>query len=150
METRRHVVFTQRCGPRCAGPRTPLRCEGGMDEQEEERLPVVPLGEKKLRACLVTGLVKTEEQWLREGNDNVPCLELERDREKMFECTSADFDGMAAIMQPNASWVARWQGVASPNFVPGCYALRVRGLLPNEHVVTLEDNGIRYRSLDGS
>ena len=94
-----------------------------MDEQEEERLPVVPLGEKKLRACLVTGLVKTEEQWLREGNDNVPCLELERDREKMFECTSADFDGMAAIMQPNASWVARWQGVASPNFVPGCYAL---------------------------
>ena len=130
-------------GRRCA-------CDGGMDEQEEERLPVVPLGEKKLRACLVTGLVKTEEQWLREGNDNVPCLELERDREKMFECTSADFDGMAAIMQPNASWVARWQGVASPNFVPGCYALRVRGLLPNEHVVTLEDNGIRYRALDGS
>ena len=33
-----------------------------MDEQEEERLPVVPQGEKKLRACLVTGLVKTEEQ----------------------------------------------------------------------------------------
>lgn len=34
-------------------------------------------------------------QWLRDGNDNVPCLELERDREKMFECTSADFDGCA-------------------------------------------------------
>ncbi len=148
--TRRHVVFTHGvCAVALARGRRPA-CDGGMDEQEEERLPVVPLGEKKLRACLVTGLVKTEEQWLREGNDNVPCLELERDREKMFECTSADFDGMAAIMQPNASWVARWQGVASPNFVPGCYALRVRGLLPNEHVVTLEDNGIRYRALDGS
>lgn len=35
-----------------------------MDEQEDERLPVVPLGDKKLRACLVTGLVKTEEQVL--------------------------------------------------------------------------------------
>ena len=32
------------------------------DDEEEERLPVVPLGDKKLRACLVTGLVKTEEQ----------------------------------------------------------------------------------------
>lgn len=32
-----------------------------MDE-EEEKLPVVPLGDRKLRACLVTGLVKTEDQ----------------------------------------------------------------------------------------
>jgi hypothetical protein len=32
--------------------------------------------------------------------------------------------------------------------VPGCYALRVRGLLPTEHVNVLEDNGIRYRPLD--
>ena len=31
-------------------------------EEDEERLPVVPLGDRKLRACLVTGLVKTEEQ----------------------------------------------------------------------------------------
>tara|TARA_B110001452_G_scaffold158134_1_gene131624 strand:+ start:751 stop:876 length:126 start_codon:yes stop_codon:yes gene_type:complete len=33
-----------------------------MDEEEDERLPVVPLGDRKLRACLVTGLVKTEDQ----------------------------------------------------------------------------------------
>ena len=32
------------------------------EEEEEERLPVVPLGDRKLRACLVTGLVKTEDQ----------------------------------------------------------------------------------------
>lgn len=31
-------------------------------DDEEEALPVVPLGDKKLRACLVTGLVKTEDQ----------------------------------------------------------------------------------------
>jgi hypothetical protein len=35
---------------------------GGADEDEYEQLPVVPLGDKKLRACLVTGLVKTEDQ----------------------------------------------------------------------------------------
>jgi transcription elongation factor SPT4 len=116
-------------------------------EEDEERLPVVPLGDRKLRACLVTGLVKTEEQWVRDGNDNVPCLVLRGDREMMFECTSADFDGMVAMMQPNSSWVARYQAIG--NFVPGCYALRVRGELPSQYQFTLEDNGIRYRSLDG-
>ena len=75
------------------------------------------------------------------------------------------------MMNPKESWVARWQAIGAPDasskrsatvrprlashhvvgtFVPGCYALRVRGVLPNNHVVTLEDNGIRYRQLDGS
>ena len=35
---------------------------GPADEEEFDALPVVPLGDKKLRACLVTGLVKTEDQ----------------------------------------------------------------------------------------
>ena len=35
---------------------------GAADEEEFDALPVVPLGDKKLRACLVTGLVKTEDQ----------------------------------------------------------------------------------------
>ena len=53
---------------------------------------------------------------------------------------------LIAIMKPTESWAARWQGIS--NFVPGCYALRVRGTLASEHIVTLEDNGIRYRPLD--
>ena len=36
----------------------------------------------------------------------------------------------------------------SANYVPGCYAMRVRGVLPNQHVIQLEDHGITYRSLD--
>ena len=35
---------------------------GPADDEEFDALPVVPLGDKKLRACLVTGLVKTEDQ----------------------------------------------------------------------------------------
>ena len=116
------------------------------EEGEYDQLPVVPLGDKKLRACMVTGLVKTEDQFLREGNDNVPCLNMLNDREVVQQCTSANFDGLIAIMKPSESWAARWQGIST--FVPGCYALRVKGLLPSEHIVTLEDNGIRYRSLD--
>ena len=117
-----------------------------MDDFEEEIAPVVPAGDRKLRACLVTGLVKTEEQWLRDGNENLPCLEMTGDREMVQGCTSAKFDGLMAVMTPNASWTARWQGLTT--YVPGCYALRVVGTLPSQHVVTLEDNGIRYRPLD--
>lgn len=35
---------------------------GPADDEEYDALPVVPLGDKKLRACMVTGLVKTEDQ----------------------------------------------------------------------------------------
>ena len=61
-----------------------------MDEESEA---CVPLGDRKLRACLVTGLVKTEDQWINEGNQNVKCLDTTRDRELMFEVTSPNFDG---------------------------------------------------------
>jgi len=50
------------------------------------------------------------------------------------------------MMKPHESWVARWQGIT--NWVPGCYALRVKGTLRSEHIVTLEENGIRYKPLD--
>jgi transcription elongation factor SPT4 len=116
---------------------------------------------------------------------------MQGDREIVHECTSANFDGLIAMMKPNESWASRWQGIcalpagrASPprarpepvlsthalaparcfgvcrslaclppasraaTFVPGCYALRVRGTLPNQHLATIEDAGIRYKSLD--
>ena len=117
-----------------------------MADEDFDALPVVPLGDKKLRACLVTGLVKTEDQFLREGNDNLPCFQMVGDRDMVAQTTSANFEGLIAVMKPQESWAARWQGIT--NFVPGCYALRVRGTLASEHIVTLEDNGIRYRSLD--
>ena len=117
------------------------------DDEDFDALPVVPLGDKKLRACMVTGLVKTEEQWVREGNDNVACLNMTGDRDMVLQCTSSNFDGLMAVMKPTESWAARWQGIKT-TMVPGCYALRVKGTLPSEHIVTLEDNGITYRSLD--
>lgn len=105
----------------------------------------------------------------------MPCLSMAGDREMVYECTSANFDGcgrsfvgaprtpppghvtdaplparalrrMVAMMKPHESWVARWQGIT--NWVPGCYALRVKGTLRSEHIVTLEENGIRYKPLD--
>mmetsp|Transcript_7724 Transcript_7724/g.23027 ORF Transcript_7724/g.23027 Transcript_7724/m.23027 type:complete len:123 (+) Transcript_7724:79-447(+) len=112
----------------------------------DETTAVVPHGDRRLRACMVTGLVKTEEQWVRDGSENVPFLLSPNEREIVFEVTSPNFDGLVAMMKPDESWVARWQGITT--FVPGCYALRVRGTLPEQHRQTLEENGARYHNLD--
>ena len=44
------------------GVRATAREAADMQDDEYDALPVVPLGDKKLRACLVTGLIKTEDQ----------------------------------------------------------------------------------------
>jgi transcription elongation factor SPT4 len=31
--------------------------------------------------------------------------------ERVDECTSANFDGMIAVIKPEESWVARWQRI---------------------------------------
>lgn len=52
------------------------------------------------------------------------------------------------MMQPTSSWVARWQRV--DKFVPGLYAMRVGGQLPEEFMEMLADRGIDYRPRDGT
>ena len=47
-------------------------------EDEFDALPVVPLGDKKLRACLVTGLVKTEDQVCVQQWRRALCLSVSR------------------------------------------------------------------------
>lgn len=59
----------------------------------------------------------------------------------------------AAARAPSHSCPRPWLSRVCPprvaaTFVPGCYALRVKGTLHAQHITVLEDNGIRYRSLD--
>jgi len=63
---------------------------------DADQAPSVPIGVKKLRACLVSRLVKTEAQWLDEGCENVPELPMRGDRDAMLQCTTPHFDGSAA------------------------------------------------------
>jgi transcription elongation factor SPT4 len=49
------------------------------------------------------------------------------------------------MVAPDESWVARYQGITG--MIRGCYALRVHGELNEEHIQTLEENGVRYRPL---
>ena len=80
------------------------------------------------------------------SHDIFAYIEMQNDREVVHDFTSPNFDGMVAIMEPKNSWVARWQDVQ--NFVPGCYALRVRGTLPSQWATLLEDEGFKYEPLD--
>lgn len=63
-------------------------------------------------------------------------------------CTSQVFEGLIHVADPSKSWVARWQRL--DKFVPGMYAVKVVGNLPNDVLLTLEENGFTYIPRDGS
>ncbi|KAK4472692.1 hypothetical protein MN116_003921 [Schistosoma mekongi] len=110
---------------------------------------VIPSELRQLRACLLCGLVKTLNQFQLNGCENCEdFLKMQGDREKVYECSSANFDGLLAMMSPNDSWVARWQMI--DKLTPGVYAISVYGSLPSDVVHYLRSKGISYRSLDKS
>jgi transcription elongation factor SPT4 len=36
---------------------------------------------------------------------------MQKDEERVASCTSAQFDGLIAMANPEQSWVARWQRI---------------------------------------
>jgi transcription elongation factor SPT4 len=89
------------------------------------------------------------DQFDEEGCDNCDdFLRLKNNRDRVFDCTSANFDGMMAIMDPTESWVARWQRI--DNCVRGMYAISVSGELPENIKRLLREKDIPYRSRDVS
>ncbi|KAI9105630.1 Spt4/RpoE2 zinc finger-domain-containing protein, partial [Phlyctochytrium arcticum] len=104
---------------------------------------------RSLRACLLCGLVKSANQFRVTGCENCEeVLKLKDSNKRIIDCTSSNFDGMIAQLNPAASWVAKWQ--RTDKFVQGMYAIRVSGRLPESVVDDLGDNGIKYRPRDGS
>merc|ERR1712085_79730 len=98
------------------------------DSGDEERRAVVPNDMKNLRACLRCYLVKTDAQFAAQGCENCDFLQLGGpggDRERLWSCTTSNFEGVVAIISPSESWVARWQGI--DDFVPGVYAIVANG-----------------------
>lgn len=66
----------------------------------------------------------------------------------MKDCTSQVYEGLITLADPSISWVARWQRL--DKYVPGVYAIKVVGTLPEEVLQQLEDNGVLYYPRDGS
>mmetsp|Transcript_20506 Transcript_20506/g.53335 ORF Transcript_20506/g.53335 Transcript_20506/m.53335 type:complete len:133 (-) Transcript_20506:140-538(-) len=106
---------------------------------------IIPEDVKNLRACLSCGLVKTEDQFLRNGCENCEqWLEIAESYENVKEYTSANFKGMAAIVDSrgrdnHGSWVASW--LRLDGLKPGVYALSVTGRLPDEIIAKIKASG---------
>jgi transcription elongation factor SPT4 len=86
---------------------------------------------------------------------------MRNDGERVELCTSNDFEGMIALVDPKDSWVGRWQRICKPtafvsslshpsqaNYTKGIYAARVSGTLPEEIQEELQAQGMTYRPRD--
>ncbi|KAB8237637.1 hypothetical protein ETB97_007916 [Aspergillus alliaceus] len=110
---------------------------------------VAPSQQRTLRACMVCSLVQLHSKFMREGCPNCDnVLGLRGNNDAIQECTSQVFEGLVTLRDPNTSWVARWQRLDS--YVPGTYAVKVTGSLPDEIIASLEDSGVKYIPRDGS
>ncbi|GAX23229.1 transcription elongation factor SPT4 [Fistulifera solaris] len=103
----------------------------------------VPLNLKTVRACKRCGLLKTQGQFYDEGCENCPFLEMTDNVERVNSCTTAFFEGTAAVMDPGESWAAKW--IRVDNYLPGVYAITVTGQLDRDVEEDLENRGIRWR-----
>lgn len=125
-----------------------------MEEEDdfEQRVPhkvaelaraSTPASIRGIRACKRCGLLKTLDQFLNEGCENCPFLEMGDDPERCNSCTSAFFEGQVAVMDPRESWAAKWLRVDA--FLPGVYAISVTGTFDKDMEDDLESRGIRFR-----
>lgn len=104
---------------------------------------------RQMRACLSCSLIKTVDQFEADGCENCDSfLQMKKDREAVYDCTSANFDGMVAAMDPQDSWVCKWQ--RTNQFVKGIYAISVSGELPKDVIREMKSKKIPYVSRDRS
>eukprot|EP00887_Chlorella_sp_A99_P005939 scaffold29.g5939.t1 len=111
-----------------------------MEEQEQVAgaQPPTELG-KNLRCCHGCRLVKAFAQFYEQGCENCPFLDMEGDKERVYDSTTTEYSGIISVMDPAGSWGAKWLHLRS--FVPGCYALSVHGGAPAHIEDLLEANG---------
>ena len=89
---------------------------------------------RQLRACLLCSIIQSPGDFKKVGCPNCEeilqvlllpplsrslyihtlCLKLKMNQDRILSCTSAQFDGVIAVIDPDASWVARWQRTCEP------------------------------------
>ncbi|KAK6430953.1 transcription elongation factor spt4 [Oleoguttula sp. CCFEE 5521] len=107
------------------------------------------MSNRGLRACMVCSFVQSATKFLQNGCPNCEdFLEIRQNPDSLQECTSAVFEGMIALADPESSWVAKWQRLQG--YTPGTYAVKVEGVLPDEYINAAENAGVHYIPRDGS
>ncbi|BEJ17969.1 hypothetical protein CspHIS471_0702460 [Cutaneotrichosporon sp. HIS471] len=100
-----------------------------------------------LRACLICSLLQTPKDFVDMGCPNCEDVcEMRGSMERVVDCTSTIYDGMIAMMEPEESWVARWQRINKKR--RGLYAVRVTGRPPQDVIEAIEARGGLYRPRD--
>lgn len=101
----------------------------------------IPRDFHNLRACLLCHLIKHADQFEKSGCENCEeFLGLRHSRDLIASCTTQNFSGMIALLQPDDSWVARWQRITRK--ARGIYAIDVSGKLPSQITQELRSMGV--------
>ncbi|KZV82263.1 transcription elongation factor SPT4 [Exidia glandulosa HHB12029] len=103
---------------------------------------------KQLRACMLCSVIQTAGDFRKFGCPNCEeILQLKGNSDRIQGCTSSSYDGVIAVMNPEESWVARWQRTSK--YVRGMYAVRISGRIPEEIEEELQQRNLTYRPRDG-
>lgn len=116
------------------------------DEEEEEEEFIyadIPTEFKHTRACLRCQLIKQYDQFYKDGCENCEFLDMAESKDRINQCTTAFYEGMIALLEPQKSWVAKWQRFQSN--VPGLYAIEVAGMLVEEDFQKCKEFGYTYK-----
>lgn len=88
-------------------------------------------------------MLRSTQRFLRDGCPNCEAfLGLANSTDAVGDCTSQVFEGLVTLADPSTSWVARWQRLEG--CVPGVYAVKVVGTLPDDARQNTENAGARY------
>ncbi|KAF3308726.1 transcription elongation factor spt4 [Orbilia oligospora] len=102
-----------------------------------------------LRACMVCAVVLTLDEFTRKGCPNChPVLDYTTGSDLAQMCTSPIYEGCISIDKPTESWIAKW--LRLDKYVPGVYATKVVGDLPEDAMDYLNAENIEYIPRDGS
>lgn len=115
-----------------------------FDDMDNNGIAVIPEEMKHLKACMRCGLIKNYTQFLDNGCENCDFIPLKGNEMIIDRCTSSYYEGSIALLEPSTSWVAKWNGIA--DCVPGFYAIKVVGRMPEEYIATCVELGITSRA----
>lgn len=65
---------------------------------------------RQLRACLLCSIIQSPADFKRNGCPNCEeIMQMKQSSDRVLSCTTTHFEGVIAAIDPEASWVARWQ-----------------------------------------
>lgn len=122
-----------------------LAAAATAEDDEDFMTTQIPTNLKTLRACLRCYLIKSFDQFFEEGCENCDFLEMRDDKKRVLDVTTAFFEGTIALLEPEKSWVAKWQRFQQN--LPGLYAIEVADSLPQEDIERCKQAGFTYRMM---